>query len=99
MDPRQLLVLSNCACIGHRICLASVGIIKQKFIWKITDKNVTNLVEDCIHFIVSSPGQVFPLPIQSALHERLPHEVVHAEYFNMGKMDDCILIEKGLRIF
>lgn len=46
-------------------------------------------LKNCLHYLVTSMGEVIPRPLASALHGISRKEVVHMDYLYMGKADDA----------
>lgn len=54
-------------------------------------QDIKELIQSCIHLIISRSGELSPRPIACALPGEKPNEVVHADFIYLGPADQSNL--------
>ena len=76
----KFFVVSHCGVMGHKRADATEGITWEYFIWHPLTQDCKDIVDCCIHCIVSRTVHKRPRPLATTLHRSRPSEVVHLDY-------------------
>ena len=84
----KVLVASHCGSIRHRGSEATKSVLKKNFIWDNMERDVEQLVQGCLHCIITRSGDLIPRPLSHAMHGERPNEVIHLDFLYMASSQD-----------
>lgn len=70
--------------VGHGGMDSTMSVVKESFWWPTIHKDVKELVDGCLHCLITRRGDVVGRPLGTALHAERPNEVFYVEYLYMG---------------
>eukprot|EP00474_Spongospora_subterranea_P007036 CRZ07494.1 hypothetical protein [Spongospora subterranea] len=79
------MVIAHMGLGGHRGYDSTVEVIVSRFHWTQLRADVASFISECLHCLVSKGPHRIPRPLGSAVHGAKPNQVVHVDFFDMGK--------------
>jgi Integrase zinc binding domain len=73
----HLCVKEHCRLEGHRAYEATLGARKEYFAWTTMAKDVKVFVQNCLHCVVTIPGDKVLRPLGTNLHATKANEILH----------------------
>jgi Integrase zinc binding domain len=80
----RFCVEAHCRSAGHGAYEATLGAIKEYVAWTTMAKDVKVFVQNCLHCVVTIPGDKVPGQLGTKLHANKPNEILHFDFLYIG---------------
>lgn len=81
----RLCIIAHCGRGGHRGSDKTLRHIADHYAWTNISVDVNTFCNTCLHCLATAPNIRAPRPMASTLHADEPNELIHFDYFYIGK--------------